>query len=274
MRYLGFPDAHVTPDGADGGIDVRARDALAQVKFKASQVGGPEMQRLFGARGTATEKQLLFFTGTSYSSKATEYAAQTGIALFIYDWVGDVEPANSHARRLLAEANRPPEPEPVAQPTPPPPRTRGYSGHIGTAPAGAPSSAGSQPENSSWGVAGLGMTFGGMLAMVGIGAVLEGAQHAGIATILGLLGLGGYLFGLLVARRAMDLQLPGSPGLATAEMAAAGGVAAFFWIGLAIAIRTASETGAGIQVFVIAAVLVIPVLILLTRPRRLSSQRR
>ena len=51
MRHWGFGDARLTSSGADGGVDVRARAAVAQVKFEASQVGRPALQRLYGARG-------------------------------------------------------------------------------------------------------------------------------------------------------------------------------------------------------------------------------
>lgn len=63
-------------------MDVTAAGALAQVKFQAVTVGSPDLQRLFGARGHALHRALLFFTGTGYSPRAHEYAASVGIALF------------------------------------------------------------------------------------------------------------------------------------------------------------------------------------------------
>lgn len=121
MRYWGFTDAVVTAAGPDGGVDVTAAGALAQVKFQAVTVGSPDLQRLFGARGHAVHRALLFFTGTGYSTRAHEYAASVGIALFTYDLTGWVDPVNGPARQLLADAEAartpPPEPKPERRPS-------------------------------------------------------------------------------------------------------------------------------------------------------------
>ena len=119
MRYLGYVDAAVTPPGRDGGIDVRASRAVAQVKFKVAHVGAPELQQLFGARGQRTDQELLFFTRTSYSSPAREYASRTGIALFNYDADGRVSPVNTVARHLFmkAAAREPAERTPAEEST-------------------------------------------------------------------------------------------------------------------------------------------------------------
>ncbi|MBF6359844.1 restriction endonuclease [Nocardia farcinica] len=77
MRSLGFSDARVTASGADGGIDVRASGADAQVKWRAGQVGRPELQRLFGARGKRFELQLFFFAASPYSTHAVSYAMKS-----------------------------------------------------------------------------------------------------------------------------------------------------------------------------------------------------
>jgi len=39
MTVHGFPDARVTSRGADGGIDVVAREGAAQVKFYTGKIG-------------------------------------------------------------------------------------------------------------------------------------------------------------------------------------------------------------------------------------------
>lgn len=104
MRYWGFRDAVVTTGGADGGIDVRATDALAQVKFEAKQVGRPALQNLVGAQGRDTGKQLLFFTGAGYASPAIEYANNMGIALFEYTLTGRMRAINHEAALLVTMA--------------------------------------------------------------------------------------------------------------------------------------------------------------------------
>ena len=93
---------------------------LAQVKFEASQVGRPILQKLVGARGRRTEQRLLCFTGAGYSSHAVGYAEDMEIALFTYTLTGDVTPLNRAARQLAAQAPtsvtrwRPPLEQPAA----------------------------------------------------------------------------------------------------------------------------------------------------------------
>lgn len=100
MRHWGYEDARAQPGGSDGGVDVRSRRALGQVKYQAAAVGRPELQRLFGARGRALDKDLLFFTGSSYAATAIGYAAENGIALFVYGLDGSMTAVNAPARRI------------------------------------------------------------------------------------------------------------------------------------------------------------------------------
>lgn len=100
MRSWGFVDAVATTGGADGGIDVRARSALAQVKWKAGVTGRPEIQQLHGARGNGSE-QLYFFSASGYSDQAVAYADEVGVLLMIYDPLGEVTGANTAAQQYL-----------------------------------------------------------------------------------------------------------------------------------------------------------------------------
>jgi len=102
MRAMGFTDAQVTGPGADGGIDVWSRKAVAQVKWRSAQTGRPELQQLYGARGGNHDQRLLFFTASGYSQAAIEYAKSVKMALFIYDPLGELTPCNKRARKLLA----------------------------------------------------------------------------------------------------------------------------------------------------------------------------
>lgn len=103
MRDHGFPDARVTKSGADNGIDVFSRRAIAQVKYQAAYVGRPQVQQLVGARGPDRERQLLFFTGSSYTGTALGYADVMSIGLFTYELDGTVTPANSVAERIAVK---------------------------------------------------------------------------------------------------------------------------------------------------------------------------
>ncbi|MEU3664544.1 restriction endonuclease [Streptomyces sp. NPDC032940] len=121
MRYWGYEDARAQPGGSDGGVDVRSRRALGQVKYQASAVGRPELQRLFGARGQALDKDLLFFTGSSYAATAIEYAAENGIALFVYGLGGTMTAVNAPARLIITAVAPNPAPAPaisLAKPVP------------------------------------------------------------------------------------------------------------------------------------------------------------
>ncbi|MGY0502192.1 HipA domain-containing protein [Nocardia sp. FBN12] len=102
MQELGFVDAEVTAAGADGGVDIRATTALAQVKWRGAAVSRNEVQKLFGARGSAFYKRLLFFAASEYSMHAIAYADEHRIALFIYEPNGALVPRNHTAAELTS----------------------------------------------------------------------------------------------------------------------------------------------------------------------------
>ncbi|NME78966.1 restriction endonuclease [Rhodococcus sp. 105337] len=101
MRDMGFVDAIVTGAGPDGGLDVVARRAVAQVKWMHARVGRPDLQRLYGARGSDHSKSLLFFTElfseSPYTPQAVDYANAHGIGLFAYTSDRNLFPQNQHA---------------------------------------------------------------------------------------------------------------------------------------------------------------------------------
>ncbi|NHE67795.1 restriction endonuclease [Rhodococcus sp. D-46] len=101
MKSWDYLDAVATTGGADGGIDVSSKRALAQFKWKGAAASRPEMQQLFGSRGTDTSKELFFFAASRYTKDAVTYADQVGMRLFVYDPVGAMTPANSHAQAFV-----------------------------------------------------------------------------------------------------------------------------------------------------------------------------
>lgn len=202
MRYWGFADAAVTTAGPDGGVDVTAAGALAQVKFQAVMVGSPELQRLFGARGHELHRQLLFFTGTGYSARAVEYAAAAGIALFTYDLAGQVDAVNEHARQLVADAE--------AARTPPPPRkpsateTKSKASTSGWRAAPQPET----PAEPVATAAGMGcaatvLLVMGSLLVVGVTAGIYRPGFTATIVIVTVFGSLFYLAGLVVLLRAV-----------------------------------------------------------------------
>jgi hypothetical protein len=103
MRWWGFPDAELTEAGTDGGVDVRAAGALAQVKAEATQTGRPVLQQLAGARRPGSTQALFFFSGAGFGKLALAYADDWEIACFTYDLFGAMTPANGAARKVLRQ---------------------------------------------------------------------------------------------------------------------------------------------------------------------------
>lgn len=107
MRGMGYPDAQETPVGPDGGVDVRASRAIAQVKWRAAQTGRQEIQALVGARGLNHDLRLFFFSASGFSQQAVEYGEMMEVALFTFNVVGGLTPITSKATEAL---HRPVEP--------------------------------------------------------------------------------------------------------------------------------------------------------------------
>jgi Restriction endonuclease len=106
MRHVGFGDARCTGAGTDGGVDVRSRDAVAQVKAQLTPVGRPELQALYGV-ARSEGRQALFFSLMSYTAAALAWADEVGMALFRFDHAGLVEPVNSPGDALIMAAGGP-----------------------------------------------------------------------------------------------------------------------------------------------------------------------
>lgn len=100
MRILGFADAEVTSPGSDGGVDVRARGAIAQVKhFTNSPVGAPAVQQLVGA--ARSKPHGLFYALNGFTVSAMRLAEDTDTALFSYSIGGNVQAHSAAAIGLL-----------------------------------------------------------------------------------------------------------------------------------------------------------------------------
>jgi hypothetical protein len=105
VRWMGFPGAVVTGDGADGGIDVLGDGPTgriaAQVKFEAVPTGRPKLQELLGAGVASRANVWAFFASAGYTNQAKVWADSVGMALFGFALDGSVEPNNEAARQLL-----------------------------------------------------------------------------------------------------------------------------------------------------------------------------
>jgi hypothetical protein len=116
MRYWGFADAEATQRSADGGVDVRASRAVAQVKAHQVPIGRPDLQRLHGMAVTEG-KMSLFFSLMHFTPQALEWADSIGMALFRFNYACEPEPVNAAAQVIVDDAPeyeredaRPPEP--------------------------------------------------------------------------------------------------------------------------------------------------------------------
>ncbi len=112
MRWLGWGDAKLTPTGPDGGIDVIASHAVAQVKAHVSPIGRPEIQQLYGV-AVSMSRAPLFFSSGGYTPDAIAWASGVSMAIFRFDLQGEPEPINEVARILWERGAFPPEAGPL-----------------------------------------------------------------------------------------------------------------------------------------------------------------
>lgn len=100
LRAWGFKNVCLTPQGADGGIDVESTEAVVQVKAWMVPIGSPDVQRLKGAAFDG--RQAIFFSLSDYTEAAKIFARKAGVALFRFTgYNGEIEPINSHSQLLL-----------------------------------------------------------------------------------------------------------------------------------------------------------------------------
>ena len=102
MHYWGFRDAKLTNLGADEGVDVVSREAVAQVKAEVRPIGRAVLQSLAGVAATE-QKEGLFFALAGYTDEAREWAEKSGLALFQFHLSGEPEPVNAAGRRIAGD---------------------------------------------------------------------------------------------------------------------------------------------------------------------------
>lgn len=106
MKYWGFYDAKVNgaTNAADGGIDIVATNAQAQVKYWSSPVGIQPINEFEGASSGLGEVKI-FFSKSGYSKRAISRADQCKIALFTFNHEHTPKATNSIARDLTLIRN-------------------------------------------------------------------------------------------------------------------------------------------------------------------------
>lgn len=87
MRKTGYPNAKRTPKGPDGGIDVIAKDAVAQAKmYSNKKVTADEVRALIGSKVQMKKKEALLFTyGPGFTREAVQIARETQVQLYQLD---------------------------------------------------------------------------------------------------------------------------------------------------------------------------------------------
>lgn len=100
MRFLGWVDATTTPPGSDGGVDIVAKDAVAQVKMEGVPTGRPVIQAISGI-AALEGKHALVFSLAGFTSQAREWAEYAGVACFEFAVDGSIE-ARGHAALALS----------------------------------------------------------------------------------------------------------------------------------------------------------------------------
>ena len=84
MRKNGYRDAALTKSGADGGVDVTSKKAIAQVKFHAKPIGIAEVQRVYGIGVAQRKQRTLIFASAGFTRAAREFADKHGVECYVY----------------------------------------------------------------------------------------------------------------------------------------------------------------------------------------------
>jgi hypothetical protein len=104
MRWLGYLDAELTNDGADGGVDVRSQGAIGQVKMHSNGTRRSDIQALVGE--AAVQKRMPLFFAMNYSKEAITWSNENSIAIFQFSRNGDVVAVSEAALKLEARSQK------------------------------------------------------------------------------------------------------------------------------------------------------------------------
>lgn len=114
LRWFGFEGAQTTGTRVDGGVDVRGRALVAQVKMHLAPVSRADLQRIH-AVAVSERAVAVVFSLSDYLREAQEWAEAVRMALFRFSYAGEAEPVNSYAVALFEQARQhsrlPPEAE-------------------------------------------------------------------------------------------------------------------------------------------------------------------
>lgn len=112
MESFGYANVHLTPAGADGGIDVTSEEAVAQVKMEGVPTARPVLQAIYG-NASHLGKEALVFSLAGFTRQAVQWAEASGVALFQFSHDGAIVPLSSAAEDLDHTLAGPPVAGPV-----------------------------------------------------------------------------------------------------------------------------------------------------------------
>jgi hypothetical protein len=104
MRWLGYLDAELTNEGADGGVDVRSKRAIGQVKMHSNGVRRSDIQALVGE--AAVQKRTPLFFAMNYSKEAITWSNENAISIFKFSRSGEVVAVSDAALKLEARSRK------------------------------------------------------------------------------------------------------------------------------------------------------------------------
>jgi len=104
MIYWGYFDAKATPVGPDGGLDVIASRAVAQVKYRSVKTSRTEINEFHGS-AEGSDKDELYFSLSGYTQQALDRANEKSIALFAFNDDGIPKPINAEAKKISSKQN-------------------------------------------------------------------------------------------------------------------------------------------------------------------------
>jgi len=102
MAHWGFHDAQATPVGPDGGFDVKASRAAAQVKFRGQPTPLDQINAFHGACNGRYEFEI-FVSKSGYTKPARDAANEYGMALFTFEDDGTPFPINFTAQKIYKD---------------------------------------------------------------------------------------------------------------------------------------------------------------------------
>lgn len=87
MRFYGFLDVRLAPDGRAQGVDVESESVVAQVKTEVGYTSRPVVQQIFGEASLRAVKNAVVFSLGGFTDDALIWAEEVGVAQQPHLWL-------------------------------------------------------------------------------------------------------------------------------------------------------------------------------------------